>query len=47
MTNIGQLELSAHRGDILKEVNRLIENIVLFFRWNVSEIDKRWAEKCL
>ncbi|MFT6124817.1 MAG: hypothetical protein ACJAV0_000957 [Shewanella sp.] len=31
MTNIGQLELSAHRGDIIKEVNRLIEKYRAIF----------------
>lgn len=40
MAHIEELELSAHRGDINKDVNDLIEKYRTIFEWDVPDIDE-------
>ncbi|SFG83721.1 hypothetical protein [Neptunomonas qingdaonensis] len=40
MAHIEELELSAHRSDIIKDVNDLIEKYRTIFEWDVPEIDE-------
>lgn len=41
MSNIEHLELSAHRGDIINDVNDLIEKYQEIFGWDVPDIDEK------
>ena len=40
MAHIEELELSAHRSDIIKDVNDLIEKYRTIFEWDVPDIDE-------
>lgn len=41
MAQIEELELAAHRSDIIKDVNDLIEKYRTIFEWDVPDIDER------
>jgi hypothetical protein len=43
MAQIEQLELSAHRNDIIKDVNDLVEKYRTIFEWDVPDIDESLA----
>ncbi len=43
MTQIEELELAAHRSDIIKDVNVLIEKYRTIFEWDVPDIDENLA----
>jgi hypothetical protein len=43
MAHIEELELSAHRSDIIKDVNDLIEKYRTIFEWDVPDIDENLA----
>jgi hypothetical protein len=47
MTEIEKLELSAHRNDIIKDVNHLIEKYRAIFGWDVPDIDENLASKLI
>jgi hypothetical protein len=40
MEHIENLELSAHRSDIISDVNDLIEKYRAIFEWDVPDIDE-------
>ncbi|MBU2964120.1 hypothetical protein Q4508_08125 [Amphritea sp. 2_MG-2023] len=44
MAHIEELELSAHRDDIIKDVKDLIEKYRSIFEWDVPEIDEKLAD---
>jgi hypothetical protein len=47
MTEIEKLELSAHRSDIIKDVNNLIEKYRAIFGWDVPDIDENLANRLI
>jgi hypothetical protein len=47
MTEIEKLELSAHRSDIIKDVNNLIEKYRAIFGWDVPDIDEKLANRLI
>ncbi|MDX2423051.1 MAG: hypothetical protein QNK43_10290 [Amphritea sp.] len=44
MAHIEELELSAHRSDMIKDVNNLIEKYRTIFEWDVPDIDENLAD---
>jgi hypothetical protein len=40
MEHVENIELSAHRSDIIKDVNDLIEKYRAIFEWDVPDIDE-------
>jgi hypothetical protein len=47
MTEIEKLELSAHRNDIIEDVNNLIEKYRAIFGWDVPDIDENLANRLI
>ncbi|WP_299202432.1 hypothetical protein [uncultured Amphritea sp.] len=47
MAHIEELELSAHRSDIIKDVKALIEKYRTIFEWDVPDIDEKLADKLI
>jgi hypothetical protein len=47
MTEIEKLELSAHRNDIIEDVNHLIEKYRAIFGWDVPDIDENLANRLI
>lgn len=47
MANIEQLELAAHRGDIIADVKNLVEKYRTIFDWDVPDIDQDLADKLI
>lgn len=47
MKNIEQLELDAHRKQIVAGVTRLVEEYRAIFDWDVAEIDQGVADKLI
>ena len=41
MSQLEQLELTAHRADIIKDVNDLIDKYRAIFEWDVPDIDEK------
>ena len=42
-----QLELDAHRKDIINDIHRLLEKHRTIFGWDIPEIDEHGAEKLI
>ncbi len=47
MAHVEELELSAHRSDIIKDVKDLIEKYRTIFEWDVPDIDERLADRLI
>ena len=47
MKNMEQLELDAHRSEIVADMRRLIEKFRTIFDWDIPEIDQRAADKLI
>jgi hypothetical protein len=47
MKNMEQLELDAHRKDIIKDMHGLLEKYRAIFRWDIPEIDQQGADKLI
>lgn len=47
MAKIELLELEAHRSQIIKDVNKLVEKCQAIFDWDVPDIDQGFADKLI
>ncbi len=47
MAKIEQLELEAHRGQIVADINKLVEKYRSIFEWDVPDIDLGFADKII
>lgn len=47
MSEVEKLELSAHRSDIIEDVNKLIEKYRAIFGWDVPDIDENLASRLI
>ncbi|MFI4939186.1 MAG: hypothetical protein ACHP7O_02390 [Burkholderiales bacterium] len=47
MEKIEQVELDAHRHQIIADVQRLVEKYRAIFDWDVPEIDQNLADKLI
>jgi hypothetical protein len=47
MAHIEQVELSAHRNDIIKDVNNLIEKYRAIFEWDVPDVDENLTNRLI
>jgi hypothetical protein len=47
MKNMEQLELDAHRNDIVKDMQGLLEKYRAIFGWDIPEIDQQSADKLI
>jgi hypothetical protein len=47
MAKIEQLELEAHRGQIVADINKLVEKYRSIFEWDVPDIDQGFADKII
>ena len=45
MERIEELELAAHRGQIVADVKNLVEKYRAIFDWDVPDIDQGFADK--
>jgi len=47
MQKMEQLELEAHRKDLIKDVHGLLEKYRTIFGWDIPEIDQQGADKLI
>jgi hypothetical protein len=47
MAKIEQLELDAHRAQLVSDVKRLVEKYRAIFDWDVPEVDQEGADKLI
>lgn len=47
MAKIEQIELDAHRSEIISDVKSLVEKYRAIFDWDVPEIDQNAADKLI
>ncbi|MBU1436906.1 MAG: hypothetical protein KJ930_12440 [Gammaproteobacteria bacterium] len=47
MSQLEQLELTAHRADIIKDVNDLIDKYRAIFEWDVPDIDEKLTNRLI
>jgi hypothetical protein len=47
MKTMEQLELDAHREEITKDMQGLLEKYRAIFRWDIPEIDQQGADKLI
>jgi hypothetical protein len=47
MDRIEQIELAAHRGQIIADVKNLVEKYRAIFDWDVPDIDQSFADKLI
>jgi hypothetical protein len=47
MAKIEQLELEAHRSQVIKDVKKLVEKYRAIFDWDVPDIDQGYADKLI
>jgi hypothetical protein len=47
MKNMEQLELDAHRKDIIRDMHGLLEKYRAIFGWDIPEIDQPGADKLI
>jgi hypothetical protein len=47
MAKIEQLELEAHRSQMIKDVKKLVEKYRAIFDWDVPDIDQGYADKLI
>jgi hypothetical protein len=47
MAKIEQLELDAHRAQLVSDVKRLVEKYRAIFDWDVPEVDQDAADKLI
>ena len=47
MANIEQLELDAHRAQLVSDVQHLVEKYRAIFDWDVPEVDQVGADKLI
>ncbi len=47
MENMEQLELEAHRGEMAKDMNGLVEKYRAIFDWDIPDIDQQMADKLI
>jgi hypothetical protein len=47
MKNMEQLELDAHRSEIVTDMSSLVEKYRTIFDWDIPEIDQRAADKLI
>ncbi|MGA7179232.1 MAG: hypothetical protein WBX11_06560 [Thiobacillaceae bacterium] len=47
MARIEQIELDAHRNQIIADVKALVERYRAIFDWDVPEIDQKVADKLI
>ena len=47
MAKIEQLELDAHRAQLVSDVKRLVEKYRAIFDWDVPEVDQAGADKLI
>ncbi|BBP01070.1 hypothetical protein [Sulfuriferula nivalis] len=47
MEKMEQLELEAHRGEIVKDMRHLVEKYRAIFDWDIPEINQVMADKLI
>jgi hypothetical protein len=47
MEKMEQLELDAHRGEMVKDMNSLVEKYRTIFDWDIPEINQTLADKLI
>lgn len=47
MENMEQLELDAHRSEIVKDMHSLVEKYRTIFDWDIPEIDQHVADQLI
>ena len=47
MKKMEQLELDAHRSEIVEDMRRLVEKYRTIFDWDIPEIDQHAADKLI
>ena len=47
MKNMEQLEMDAHRKDLIKDMHGLLEKYRAIFGWDIPEIDEQGADKLI
>lgn len=47
MAKIEQLELEAHRSEIIKDAKNLVEKYRAIFGWDVPDIDQGYSDKLI
>ena len=47
MQKMEQLELDAHRGEIIADMRSLVEKYRTIFDWDIPEIDQQAADKLI
>ncbi len=47
MKKMEQLELEAHRKDLIKDMHGLLEKYRAIFGWDIPEIDQKGADKLI
>ncbi|MFA5172380.1 MAG: hypothetical protein WC426_12495 [Sulfuriferula sp.] len=47
MEAMEQLELEAHRGEMVKDMNSLVEKYRTIFDWDIPEINQQMADKLI
>ena len=47
MTKIEQMELDAHRAELIGDVKKLVEKYRSIFEWDVPEIDETLSDKLI
>jgi len=47
MQKMEQMELAAHRDDIVADVKRLVDKYRAIFEWDVPETDEKLADKLI
>jgi hypothetical protein len=47
MKKMEQLELDAHRKDLIKDIHGVLEKYRTIFGWDIPEIDQKGADKLI
>lgn len=47
MQKMEQLEMDAHRNDLINDMHDLLEKYRAIFGWDIPEIDQRGADKLI
>ncbi len=47
MPKMEQIELAAHRNQIIADVNALVDKYRAIFDWDIPEIDQRTADRLI
>jgi len=47
MSNIEQIELDAHRGQVVADIKNLVDKYRAIFGWDIPDIDQKSADKLI